>query len=59
MRTLTFFTIIEWILELIREMPDHIGIQKPRIAKVEEINRIAIVIMLGFRLSPVNQYQRP
>ena len=59
LRTLTFFAMIEWILELVREMPDHVGIRKPRIAKVEEIDRIAVVMMLGFRLSPVNQYQRP
>ena len=37
-------------------MPDYIGIQKPRITKVEEIDRIAVVMILGFRLSPVNQY---
>jgi hypothetical protein len=54
MRTLTFFTIIEWILKLIREIIDYIGIWKPYIAKVEEIDRIAIVMMLGFRLSLVN-----
>ena len=56
--TLTFFVIIEWILELVREMPDYVGIWKLHIAKVEEIDQIAVVMMLGFRLSPVNQYQR-
>jgi len=35
-------------------MPNHIGIWKPRIAKVEEIDQIAVVMMLGFKLSPVN-----
>jgi len=54
LQILIFFAMIKWILELVREMPDYMGIWKPRITKVEEIDRIAVVMMLGFRLSPVN-----